>query len=411
MIAAQTLSQDISKDEKLKNKWARIYKIMSFFKGLRQDLTYLNYRDSFNNNIDIEDFDEWFDKSNDYIDERLYNLQFEISKYKFSDIEGGYNEINETNRASAGLKFLANYYWPNSYIFNNLTYPEVGVHSNKDRDLGLITSCENRDFDANIRCNGFGLDIVNLVTNIESDNEYWHENTNYDNYNEQADKLKYQLNESDNWQENNYWSNLNLIDSMFDFARGSNPRYAQTKAWKDRLIMSSLGSWINFQLEPDLLGLYSLYSEKEDNVNLSAQNTVNRYNYIEPNLALLDNLIASTNMISQMFSALQINNEVASAGINLNKMNSTFKDLKDIVIKQNKGEDISNEDYTLIEDLSREYVVREASDKSLRLKTDDNKSELLAEIEGVKIMALLRYYEDKLVLVLGPIFNYQESKR
>jgi hypothetical protein len=116
-------------------------------------------------------------------------------------------------------------------------------------------------------------------------------------------------------------------------------------------------------------------------------------------------------MISQMFSALQINNEVASAGINLNKMNSTFKDLKDIVIKQNNGEDISNEDYTLIEDLSREYVVREASDKSLRLKTDDNKSELLAEIEGVKIMALLRYYEDKLVLVLGPIFNYQESKR
>jgi hypothetical protein len=410
MIAAQILSQDISQDEKLKNKWARIYKIMSFFKGLRQDLTYVNYRDSFNKNIDIKNFDEWFDKNNDYIDERLYNLQTEISKYNFSDIKGGYNEINGTNRARVGLKFLADYYWPNSYIFNNLTYPEVGFHSSNERHLNLISSCKDK-YNNYIRCCGFGLDIVNLVTDISNDNKYWQENTSYNNYSEQADKLKYQLNESDNWQENNYWSNLNLIDSIFNFAGDANPRYAKTRAWKDRLITSSLGSWINFQLEPDLLGLYSLYSEKEESANISSANTFNNYNYIEPNLALLDNLIASTNMIGDMFSALQINNEVPTASIKLNKMNSTFKKLKDIVIKQNNGEEISNNSYTFMQDLSREYVVREASNKSLRLKTDDNKSELLVDIKGIKIMALLRYYQDKPVLVLGPIFNYQEKKR
>jgi hypothetical protein len=408
MIAAHILSQDISKDEKLKNKWARIYKIMSFFKGLRQDLTYVNYRDSFNN-VDIENFAEWFDKDNNYIDDKLHNLQFEISKYKFSDLKGGYDEINETNRASVGLKLLADYYWPNSYIFNNLTYPEVGIYNSAKKDLELITSCENNIIDSKIRCNGFGLDIINLVTEIDNDNEYWQKNTDYNNYNEQVDKIKHQLNESDNWQENNYWSNLNLIDSMFNFTNSNNPRYTQTKDWKNRLVMSSLGSWVNFQLEPDLLGLYSLYNEGNDNLNYNTS-SINRYNYIEPNLSLLDNLIATTDMISQMFSALQINNEVASAGINLNNMNTTFKDLKDIVLKQNKGEDISDDQYNLINDLSREYIVREASDKSLVLKTDDNSSQLLVDIKGIKIIALLRYYKDNPILVLGPIFNYQESK-
>ncbi len=408
-IAAHILSQDISKDEKLKNKWARIYKIMAFFKGLRQDLTYVNYRDAFNNK-DIENFDEWFGKNNDYIDERLYNLQFEISKYKFSDLKGGYNEINETNRANAGLKLLADYYWPNSYIFNNLTYPEVGIYSGAEKDSDLITACEGRTVNGEIRCNGFGLDIINLVTKIDSDNEYWQKNTNYNNYNEQVDKIKYQLNESDNWQENNYWSNFNLINSMFGFERSSNPRYAQTKDWQDRLVMSSLGFWVNFQLEPDLLGLYSLYSDEKDTLSYNAAN-INRYNYIEPSLSLLDNLIASTDMISQMFSALQISNEVASAGINLNNMNVTFKDLKSIVLKQNKGEEISDDQYNLIDDLSREYIVREASDKSLILNTDDNDSQLLAEIKGIKMIVLLRYYKNNPILVLGPIFNYQESKR
>ncbi|MFP4514757.1 MAG: DUF3160 domain-containing protein [Parcubacteria group bacterium] len=410
MLAAQMLSQDIAKDEKLKNKWARIYKVMAFFKGLRQNLTYVNYKDTFNNNIDIENFDEWFDKSNEYIDERLYKLQAEISKYEFSDIKGGYDEINDSNRASTGLKFLADYYWPNSYIFNNLTHPQVGTHKSGGRDLDYVTSCEDRTIGKEVRCNGFGLDIVNLVTDFDSDNQYWQLNTDYYGYDEQVTKLKSQLNQSGNWQENNYWSNLNLIGSMFDFSGENYPRYTQAEAWKDRLTTSSLGSWVNFQLEPDLLGLYSLYSDKNDDLNFSGQNTINKYNYIEPNLPLLDDLIASIDMISQMFSALQVNTEVASAGINLNKMNSTFKDLRAIVIKQNEGEEISNEEHILIEDLSREYVVREASQKGLRLKTADNGSELFAQIDGIRIMALLRYYEDRPIMVLGPVFNYEERK-
>lgn len=410
MIAAQMLSQDIAKDEKLKNKWARIYKIMAFFKGLRQNLTYVNYKDSFNQNIEIESFDEWFDKSNEYIDERLYSLQSEISKYEFFDIKGGYNEINDSNRVTTGLKFLADYYWPNSYIFNNLTHPQVGTHKSGLRDMDLVTSCEDRTIGKEIRCNGFGLDVINLTTDFENDNEYWEINTNYYDYDKQANKLKSQLNESNNWQENNYWSNLNLIGSMFDFSGENDPVYTQADAWKERLTISSLGSWVNFQIEPDLLGLYSLYSEKGDNNDFSVGNSINRYNYVEPNLALLDNLLASTDMISQMFTALQINKEVASAGINLNKMEDTINNLRDIVLKQNSDIEISNEEHTLIGDLSREYVVRESSDKGLRLKTADNGTELYAQIEGVRMVALIRYYQGEPILVLGPIFNYQERK-
>jgi hypothetical protein len=46
MITSSFIAKDIFDSYELKNKWARIYKTLAFFKGLRGDLTYVHYRDA-----------------------------------------------------------------------------------------------------------------------------------------------------------------------------------------------------------------------------------------------------------------------------------------------------------------------------------------------------------------------------
>jgi len=333
----------------------------------------------------------------DYINYR------KILALKFSPIRGGYNSIDEKNKPNVGLRILADDYWPNSYIFDNLTSPQVGFHQNQEDNLDLITAC-NED-DGVERCNGFGLDVINLISDVSEDNDYWRENTNYDNYNRQSNFLKNQLVNLNNLQGSNYWSNLNLINSIFNFSGSSFPEYTKNDSWQDRLTDTSLGSWVNFQIQSDSLGLYSLYGESDKK---QGAGHANEYNYIEPNLPLLDNLIATTDMIGKMFLALKINDEAGIVGVILEEMQHDFSDLKKIVIKQNEGKNLSQEDHMLIEDISREYVVREASDKTLELDTDNSKSSFLSDISGINIMALLRYYEGRSVVVMGPVFNYTE---
>ncbi|PIV52055.1 hypothetical protein COS18_00735, partial [Candidatus Falkowbacteria bacterium CG02_land_8_20_14_3_00_36_14] len=45
MVAASYIAKDFSNNQDFKNQWAKIYKIISFFSGLRYDFTYLHYNE------------------------------------------------------------------------------------------------------------------------------------------------------------------------------------------------------------------------------------------------------------------------------------------------------------------------------------------------------------------------------
>lgn len=51
MITSSFIAKDIFDSYELKNKWARIYKTLAFFKGLRGELTYVHYRDALKNTL------------------------------------------------------------------------------------------------------------------------------------------------------------------------------------------------------------------------------------------------------------------------------------------------------------------------------------------------------------------------
>jgi hypothetical protein len=139
MIAAQYLSQDFSNNADIKAKWARIYKIISFFKGLRSDLTYVHYRDAakkiFGDEYNIK---ETFSLANPDFENNFLLLQDEIRKNDFLLVQGAYNLRELANYPVVGLKILSDSYWPNNYIFSNLIYPNVGETNGNEKN---ITSC------------------------------------------------------------------------------------------------------------------------------------------------------------------------------------------------------------------------------------------------------------------------------
>ena len=203
-IAANLISSDAANLPDLKNKWARIYKVMSFFKGLREDLSYLQYRDSlvavFGDDYNIT---QLFDDKNKSAISNLEKLKTKILAYGMLEIQGAYDKDNPDERPQIGFKMLTDSYWPNSYLFNKLSAPNVskylGIKTAKDN----ITSCTISSLIQ--RCNGVALDIVNLAKPVTA-NDYFAENTNYTNYKDEADKLRNDLNKNNIWQTSNYWS-------------------------------------------------------------------------------------------------------------------------------------------------------------------------------------------------------------
>ena len=65
MIAASLISNDFSELPELKNIWAIIYNVMSYFGPLREDLNYVYYRDALKSIFGEDyDFEEIFDDKN-----------------------------------------------------------------------------------------------------------------------------------------------------------------------------------------------------------------------------------------------------------------------------------------------------------------------------------------------------------
>ena len=88
LIASTFITKDFSANQELKNRWALVYKLLSYSKGLRDDITYRNYDDTmktlFGENYDPEII---FDESNketaaniDKLRAKLLTLNFNSSQ-------------------------------------------------------------------------------------------------------------------------------------------------------------------------------------------------------------------------------------------------------------------------------------------------------------------------------------------
>ena len=406
MVAAGFLAQDLFNNEALKTEWARIYKTLSFFKGLRGDLSYVHYRDALNEVFGKDSrLEDLFSVSNQQMPENFEKLKAKINSYDLAAVEGALNKNDLTVRPQLGVKLLSEFYWPNDYIFSELTTPNVGVYQGKSLPATNVTGCLLNN--SLVRCLGFGLDIINLLSDVPVSNSYFTENINFVGYAKALSNLKAKINTSSaNWHYNNFWTTLKTIKASLENNQDKWPVFGRSVSWQQRETNRALATWANLQVPLDKFGLYQKYSQAD---NAASGSQFYEYGYVEPNLGLINELLANITMISDMFNALKLNGEVKSVAVSLNDLTSNLNTLKTIIQKELKSESLSNEDYQFIDQLIKEYRVETNSSKTFRLGGANNQG-LTEDLSNVKILLIIRKYKDNLVLTAGPVFNYWEKK-
>jgi hypothetical protein len=405
-IAASLIAQDFSDNQELRNEWARVYKSLAFFKGLRDAWNYVDYRDGFydlfgekgniadlfaENNLEAEDNFERF---------RAYLLGRQLLP-----VQGSYALNSVDGRRFAGLQFLADFYWPNDFILSNLRYPYVGMYEGSGRPASNnITACsvQNRSQ----RCQGSAHDVLSLIYPDWS-SEYYLENSNYSAYPEALSALRPLAEEAMSSNINNYWSSLFLWNNYLISAESNLPLFLQSGPWYEQMAKGALAAWVDMQLPMDKL---SLRTQVDDSGTLSAGVAVLDYAWVEPNLEFFDRLIAHNEMIVGMFQAININKRSNLAFNHLRNAHRELSTLRDIAIKQANGEVLSQGDTQAIRDFAKMYSVDQIGEKSLVWHNDILEVRVRQFIEAPKLIVVAHPVDGKIVMAVGPIFNHRESK-
>jgi len=405
--AASLISKDMYDNQELKNQWAVVYKIISFFNGLRSDLTYLHYNGAltelFGSGYDVESI---FDENNSQREADFANIRDKIAEYDFLDIEGSMDRGDAGLKPWLGMRMLQQPFWPNDYLLNYLSGEELLIKGDKSKDQSM-TICSSKKVSASYRCRGFGLDIVNLFYPIRPDYDYFNVNTDYYNYDERHDELKKQINYFDvsTWNSNVYWMTLDISKKLAGYSRENMPVFMSKGGWEEENDFNTiLGGWVNLHLDADILGIYEGTGEAG---GLDMGHGCDMHNYIEPNIGFVEELIAKNNMLIDMFAALKITKKTNTASIELRELNGKFEQIVSIMKKELSGEAINDDDCAFIEDFSQHYIVEKDGGKNFSIKFDDGS--INESINGIKPMSVIYKNGDKKILTVGPVFNYQEK--
>lgn len=405
-IAASLISQDFSNNQELKNEWARVYKSLSFFKGLRDAWNYVDYRDGFYNLFGEESkMVDLFAENNVEAEANFELFRAHLLIIESLPVQGAYTLNSVDGRRFAGLQFLADFYWPNDFILGSLRYPYVGVYEGPENpSKNNVTACFLQNM--NQRCQGSSHDILNLIY-PDWNSEYYLENSKYSSYPEALSALRPLVEEAMSSNLNNYWSSLFLWKNYLSSAELNLPAFLQNSAWYEQMAKGALAAWVDMQLPMDKL---SLRAQVDTSGTLSSGAAVLDYAWVEPNLEFFDRLIAHNEMIIGMFEAININERSNLAFNYLRSAHRELSVLRDIAIKQANGEALNQDDTQAIRDFAKMYTVDQAGEKSLVWNNNPLKVSVRQFIDSPKLMVVAHPVEGKIVLSVGPIFNHRESK-
>jgi hypothetical protein len=408
MAAAGYLSEDLSRNQELKNLWAIIYKFISYFSGLRHELTYLHYNDVyeslFGSGYAIDDI---YPPEDPQRHDKFISVQGEIAKKQFLDLEGGYKRINE-NKKYIGMRLLQENYWPNDYIFGKLTGPDLIYSDSKPDKSKNITQCPIKGAKGPARCGGIGLDIVNLLYPVK-ENEHFNNNTLYTNYGIKTAELKSELGKFDlnTWNNNNYWATLDAGKRVLYYPADNYAAFMKDEKWRQEIgVNTFMGAWTNLHIERDILQTH--YNEYG---SFGHQGGCSKYNYVTPNSKLINELLAKTRMLMQMSEKLGLNRKDKVASSELADLERLLSEFKNIIKKELQGVQISDMECNTLLDFSNFNTPASAVDKKFLIGGNySNLQKIPQSINGYKLLAVVYKAPDgKIIMAVGPIFNYQEK--
>jgi hypothetical protein len=245
------------------------------------------------------------------------------------------------------------------------------------------------------------LDVINLAHPVIG-HDYFTANSNYANYSAKSDGLRAELAKTDPWHVNNYWASLNFIKSFLAIDKNNIPLYGRSDAWRDRSLGLAAGAWINLQLPVDKLAAV--------NRSASSSDLLDENSYVEPNLNLINELLANNNMLLGMFSALQLDLEVRVAWQSLKDLSADLMALKSMMTKELSGEDLSATDRAVISRLTGAWQApAPLASKQLNLKSPAQTKGWREDLSNLKILLLVHQSGGSPVFAAGPVWDYKEA--
>lgn len=400
LIAASFITKDFASNQSLKNRWALIYKLISYDKGLRDDLTYLHY-DQEMKKLFGDDYDPEivFAERNPDKTKNLDKFRANLLAINFNDFQGALDKKKDKSRL--GFKLLTDYYWPNSYVFDNLRTDKVGAYQSGRPKGNNITACDTEP----LRCTGFGFDIIGLIEDRIANYDYWKENTDYAGYDKNLNEIKNAFSKTMVWYTNRFWSLLDILKTMLEQNGGQIHAYAKTVDWQQRLANASVSAWVDLQLP--LEPLLPTSENTEGVGGLSTSVATGEDYYIEPNYSLIQKLIAENEMVSGMIDALNINKQVSAVSLSLKAENEKLKKVEEIIKKELNEETLTLSEQSFISSFAGQYKLSGTPVQSFNLNF--GKDELVESL-GVKFMALAYQLGGEKYIAIGPIFSFSELR-
>jgi len=401
--------------------WDRIYAVTTFFVGTADDLTPYEYLDAIEKVFGTE-----FQASELAEDAKILNLKAELAQMRNPEIYGGsglcivYPPITEEKLydcldATKGLRFMGQRFIPDSYMFQNLVSPAVGMYVGEDKPF---TVCITGAGPA--RCFPRGLDVMAVlgserayeILEQEGDIEYQGLNTSYDI---QLDKLKSEFDEFDiaDWNRNLYWAWLYALKPLLkEFGEGY-PTFMQTQAWQDRELQAALASWT--ELRHDTI-LYAKQSYTPVCTSIPLEPSV--VGYVEPVPEFYSRMLALTTMTREGLAKLNALNEIESS--RLESLESILIRLIEIACDELENKELDETDYEFIRNFGQNIdsiiagVEDEGKETTLAadVHTDTNTMIVLEEGVGYVDLILVAYKvpDGRIIVGAGPVLSYYEFK-
>jgi hypothetical protein len=404
-------------DELALDVWDRIYEPTAFFVGTADDLTVYDYaaiaNEVYGGLPDVHAL----------VDEAKLEAFVEAAKeLRPPAIVGGFvTDQQDAEEMTMGFRFMGQRFIPDSYMFQQLVYNKVeGLYQGSGEPFTMSPSAAGP-----IRGFPRGLDVPAVLGSqralaiLTADDD-----TNYDGYDGQLAGLQdeFAALPASQWTENLYWNWLYTLRPLLDEKGEGYPYFMQSPAWVDKDLHAWLGSWTELRHDTILYAKqsYTIVGETAIEVPEPARG------YVEPQPEVYARLAALT---AQMQAGLGnrglLNDEMAGK---LAQMEQLLLSLKAISEKELRGENLTENEYTLIRHIGDtleglttfseevEGEITSEADERMALvadvHTDPNTGKVLEEGVGDAFhIYVVVMVEGELVVADGGVFSYYEFKQ
>lgn len=400
--AAVLLTWMVTRNESIYSVWQRIYNVTEFFVGSSDDLTFEDYSAVLNQRGITSPEQILSDNNIAGISQDLSNMNqakilgtIAVANPDISQEE----QLSEALNGTAGLRFMGQRFIPDSYMLQQLVYPQVG-----------------NNYIPRLMPKGLDVPSVlgsNLAQQILNQTE-----AAYENYTKQIEELRTEFSSVDtaNWTQNLYWSWLYMANTTLSEIPSETkyPTFMKTPAWSYEKLQTFEGTWTELRHDTILYAKqsYTLVPTIVIEPIVPPPSTA----YVEPYPETYREIIGLINMTingltsygllsSQMNTSLASFMNISELFLNASTIELGGKALDDSMQQQVRT---AARQISTITSFASQQVQNAAIVADVH--TDPTSGNVLEEALGNFSVAVVIYADanGKLYATAGPVYNYYE---